>query len=118
MLRAVAALIVLAACRPRTVAVYPPTPLEPIGCNPESCGDSTKQIEIMYLGVAGIVVRHEGHVLLTAPFFTNPRLSRVIPRGLFLGSSGPVTSSGTAVEQFLPKAADTASVILVGHGHY
>jgi hypothetical protein len=117
-LRAAAALIVLVACRPRTVAVYPATALEPIGCNPESCGDSTKQIEIMYLGVAGLVVRHEGHVLLTAPFFTNPRLARVIPKALFFGSSGPVTSSGSAVERFLPKAADSASVILVGHGHY
>jgi hypothetical protein len=94
------------------------TGLEQIGCNPESCGDPTKQIEIMYLGVAGLVVRHEGHVLLTAPFFTNPRLSRVIPKALFFGSSAPVTSSGSAVERFLPKAADSASVILVGHGHY
>jgi hypothetical protein len=118
MLRGAAALIVIAACRPRTVAEYPATALEPIGCNPQSCGDSTKQIEIMYLGVAGIVVRHEGHVLLTAPFFTNPRLSRVIPRALFFGSSAPVTSSGAAIERFLPKAADAASVILVGHGHY
>src|SRR5580765_6847802 len=109
-----AALIALAACSPRTVAVYPATALEPIGCNPESCGDSTKQIEIMYLGVAGIVVRHEGQVLLTAPFFTNPRLARVIPKALFFGSSGPVTSSGAAVERLLPTAADSASVILVG----
>jgi Predicted Zn-dependent hydrolases of the beta-lactamase fold len=117
-LRAAAGLIILAACRPQTAVVYPATALEPIGCNPESCGDSTKRIEIMYLGVAGLVVRHEGHVLLTAPFFTNPRLARVIPKALFVGSSGPVTSSASAVEHFLPTAADSASVILVGHGHY
>jgi hypothetical protein len=98
--------------------VYPATGLEPIGCNPESCGDSTKQIEITYLGVAGLLIRHEGHVLLTAPFFTNPRLARVIPKPWILGGTERVTSSGSAVESFLPRGADSASIILVGHGHY
>jgi hypothetical protein len=117
-LRAASALIVLAACRPPATAVYPATGPETIGCTPESCGDSAKQIEITYLGVAGLLVRHEGHVLLTAPFFTNPRLSRVIPKPWILGGTERVTSSGSAVESFLPRGADSASVILVGHGHY
>jgi hypothetical protein len=118
MVRVAAALIVLAGCRAPTSAVYPVTGPEPIGCSPESCGDSTKRIEITYLGVAGLLVRHEGHILLTAPFFTNPRLSRVIPKPRILAGPDRVTSSGSAIERFLPRAADSASTILVGHGHY
>ncbi|MFN2636299.1 MAG: MBL fold metallo-hydrolase [Gemmatimonadaceae bacterium] len=72
-----------------------------------------------YLGVSGLLVQYQGHVLLTGPFFSNPRLGLVRPKASRLTRRSPPIVSDTAViEQFLPRAADRASAILVGHGHY
>ena len=65
------------------------------------------------------MIEHKGSVLLTAPFFTNPRFGDVRPRIVRLMRSSPrVHSNGEEIERFLPRAADRASTILVGHGHY
>jgi hypothetical protein len=114
-----AAFLVLVGCH----AVPMWTPLESnahsIGCRPSDCGDPARLISVTYLGVSGLVIEHQGHVLLTAPFFSNPSLERVAPRLDRLLRSTPRISSDTGViERFLPRDADRATTILVGHGHY
>ncbi|HEY0529480.1 MAG TPA: hypothetical protein VGD02_11665 [Gemmatimonadaceae bacterium] len=72
-----------------------------------------------YLGVSGLLIEHGGHALLTAPFFSNPRLGLVRPKVSRLLRRSPRISTDTQmVERWLPKSADAARVILVGHGHY
>src|SRR3982751_3624429 len=91
----------------------------PIGCQPSECGDPARLVSVTYLGAAGLLIQHEGHVLLTAPFFSSPSFDSVRPRVARLLRSGQRISSDTAViERFLPKDADRATAILVGHGHY
>ncbi len=90
-----------------------------VGCAPTECGDPAHVISITYLGVAGLLIEHNGHVLLTAPFFSNPSLRMVMPRATRLLRSTPRISADTAaIERLLPRSADRATVILVGHGHY
>ena len=116
----VSGLVLLTACR--TIYVVG-SPLESrprsLGCVPGDCGELSQQIAVTYLGVSGILIEHQGHALLTAPFFTNPPLPKVArsPRRLFLGSAR-ISPDARAIERSLPKAADRASAILVGHGHY
>lgn len=90
-----------------------------VGCQPADCGDSARIISVTYLGVSGILIEHQNHVMLTAPFFSNPSLGRVSPRITRMLRSTPRIASDTqAVEALLPHAADRATAILVGHGHY
>ena len=81
-----------------------------IGCDGTSCTDSTRHVEITYLGAGGVMIRHRGHVLLTAPFFSAPSLPTVL--------RSTIQPDPILIERLLPKAADAASAILVGHGHY
>jgi hypothetical protein len=90
-----------------------------VGCAGAECGDSNRVITITYLGVSGLLIEHRGQVLLTAPFFSNPSLSMVRPRLTRLLRSTPRISADTsAIERLLPRSADRATAILVGHGHY
>src|SRR5205814_2907546 len=76
-------------------------------------------IAVTYLGVSGLLIEHAHHVLLTAPFFSNPSFGQVRPRVAKLLRSTPRISSDTnAIEKLLPRSADRATTILVGHGHY
>jgi len=128
------ALFLVAGCRPvitRQIASGP----HALGCAPASCGDSENLVSVTYLGISGILVEHHGHALLTSPFFSNPRFGargpsalrhiaeRVVTDDELLAAtwvgSGPVINADTAaIERLLPRSADRASVILVGHGHY
>ncbi len=88
-------------------------------CQPGACPDSGRSIDVTYLGISGLLISHHGHVLLTDPFFSNPRLGLVRPKFRYLLRTSPRISSDTIViERFLPRAANEASAILVGHGHY
>lgn len=113
-------LVVAAACN-TTYIVGSPLESRPrsVGCMPGDCGDPSQQIAVTYLGVSGILIEHQDHALLTAPFFTNPPLRLVArsPRRLFL-STPRISPDARAIERLLPEAADRASAILVGHGHY
>lgn len=109
------------------VGCFPPTTIDnqlesrphAVGCAPGACGDSERAITITYLGVSGLLIEHQGHVLLTAPFFSTPSLSMVSPRLSRLFRSWPRISADTgAIEKLLPHSADRATAILVGHGHY
>jgi hypothetical protein len=128
------ALILVAGCRPvitRQIASGP----HALGCAPASCGDPRNLISVTYLGISGILVEHGEHALLTAPFFSNPRFGARGPKALrrvtervvtdeellaatWVGSGPVITSDTAAIERLLPRSADRASVILVGHGHY
>ena len=90
-----------------------------VGCAGTECGDSSRVISVTYLGVSGLILEHKGRVLLTAPFFSNPSLRMISPRVTRLLRSTPRISSDTMlIERLLPRLADRATVILVGHGHY
>jgi len=74
---------------------------------------------VKFLGVAGLSIEHRGHVLLTGPFFSNPSLSKVAPRVTRLLRSTPRIAPDTlGIDRLLPRSADRASTILIGHGHY
>ena len=117
-----AILIVLSiGCSHQPVAIT--TPLQSarsrVGCQPANCGDSTHIISVTYLGVSGLLIEHESHVLLTAPFFSTPSFGQVRPRVKRMLRSTPRIAPDTqALEALLPRTADRATAILVGHGHY
>jgi len=108
------------ACRQPIVVTLPvESPRNPVGCTPVECGDSTHSIAVTYLGVSGLLIEHERHVLLTAPFFSNPSFNEVRPRvRRALRSTPRIMPDTQIIEKLLPHAADRARAILVGHGHY
>lgn len=117
----VAAIAAIAGCR-----TLPPPPdqlqhtFRRIGCEGDACGSAESQVEVTYLGTSGILVRYRGAALLTAPFFSKPVLKRVALSMIPLGRTGGfgLTPDTALIERFLPRSADNASAILVGHGHY
>ena len=114
------ALLLLIGCRP-PITIFKQLESGPhaVGCVPAECGDSNRVISITYLGVSGLLIEHQRHVMLTAPFFSNPSLSMVRPRVTRLLRSTPRIGPDTvAIESLLPRSADAATAILVGHGHY
>ena len=115
-------LVLLAAlgCRPpTTISRQIQSGPRSFGCQAAECGDSDKVIAITYLGTAGLLIEHRGHVLLTAPFFSMPSFGQVRPRLIKLLRSTPRIAPDTnAIQRLLPKDADRATTILVGHGHY
>jgi len=115
-------LIVLSvmACRaPLTITTPIQSGPRAMGCAAAACGDPGSVISVTYLGVSGLLVEHQKHVLLTAPFFSNPSLSQVRPRVRKLLRSTPkIVPDTDIIEKLLPRDADRATTILVGHGHY
>ncbi len=90
-----------------------------VGCVPTNCGDPRNLVSITYLGISGILVEHGEHALLTAPFFSNPPFAaRRLDAFEWLRSGPRITPDSAVIERELPRSADRASVILVGHGHY
>ena len=116
----IALLVVVVGCRPPiTIYTQIESKAHAVGCGDAECGDSNRVIAVTYLGVSGLLIEHKGQVILTAPFFSNPSLNMVRPRLTRLLRSTPRVSSDTlAIERLLPRSADRATVILVGHGHY
>jgi hypothetical protein len=116
----VVALLLLSACRATLPTAYQSEHSSAVvGCGPGACPDSDRVIGVTYLGVSGLLIEHGGHALLTAPFFSNPRLGLVRPKiSRLLRRSPRITPDTQMIERWLPKGADVADVILVGHGHY
>ncbi len=117
---ALIAVLVVMGCRP-PATIYRQLESKPhaVGCAAAECGDPNRVIAITYLGVSGILFEHRGHIILAAPFFSNPSLSAVRPRLTRLLRSTPRISPDTSlIERLLPRSADDATAILVGHGHY
>ncbi len=113
-------LLLTLGCRPPiTISKQIQSGPRTVGCEPADCGDPDRVVAITFLGVAGLLIEHQRHVLLTAPFFSDPSLGQVRPRITRLLRSTPRISADTnAIEKLLPRAADRATAILVGHGHY
>ena len=110
----------LVACRP-PLSVTTQIQSRPgvIGCAAANCGDRDSLIAVTYLGVSGLLIGYGHHVLLTAPFFSNPSFGEVRPRVRKLLRSTPrITPDTNTIERLLPRDADRATTILVGHGHY
>jgi hypothetical protein len=112
----------VAGCRSAVPIVYQvePTPAV-IGCRASGCATADEQVEITYLGVSGFMVRHRGAVLLTAPFFSNPPLEDVAPTNrlrFFRRRRHEIRPDSQLIERLLPREADAASMLLVGHAHY
>jgi hypothetical protein len=107
------------ACRSAAPIVYQTEPVPAVvGCAAGSRCDDT--VEITYLGVAGFVIRRGDAIVLTGPSFTNPPLDAVAPAffRVFRRAARPIHPDTLEIERLLPRAADSASLLLVGHGHY
>ena len=79
------------------------------------CGDPAAPVttvSIEYLGVGGFLIRHGDAALLTAPFYSNPGLPRVLLNGRIRPDPDRIPGR--------PALAAGARVhgILVGHAHY
>ena len=113
------ALILVAGCGPERIIRHQIVSApHAVGCVPADCGDPRDQVSVTYLGISGILVEHGGHVLLTAPFFSMPPLLSWRPGALRWLTDRPIVPDTAVIERLLPRSADRASVILVGHGHY
>ena len=113
-------LVLLAGCQfPVVISNQVESSPHSVGCAGADCGDSAHSISVTYLGVSGLLIQHDGHVVLTAPFFSNPSFAMVRPRlSRLLRSSPRISADTAAIEKLLPRSADRSSAILVGHGHY
>ena len=99
---------VLIGCGPPNVGGPVPSP-RMIVCVSDSCAQPG-DIEVMYLGVGGFMIKAGGEVMLTAPHYTNPSPGEV-------GASA-VRPNAKLIDSLLPPNARSATAILVGHGHY
>lgn len=73
------------------------------------CTDGEEALVLEYLGVGGWLLRMGDAAVMTAPFFSNPRMLDV-----GLGRLEPDTA---VIERYLPPVEDVEA-ILVGHAHY
>lgn len=68
-------------------------------------------LSVQYLGVGGFLLRRGPDTLLTAPMYSNPSLVEVL-------AEHALRPDPRLIEQLLPRPADQALGILVGHAHY
>ena len=115
-----ATVMVVAGCRgPNIIRHQIVSAPHAVGCAPGECDNASEIISVTYLGTSGILIEHSDHVLLAAPFFSNPNLAGRWPSGFQWLQGGPRIAPDTAIiERLLPRSADRALAILVGHGHY
>jgi L-ascorbate metabolism protein UlaG (beta-lactamase superfamily) len=72
---------------------------------------STPALSIRYLGVGGFLLSRGDDVVLAAPMYTNPSLLEVV-------ADHEIRPDAERVDRLLPREADAAGAILVGHSHY
>src|SRR5256714_15557496 len=104
-IRRLLALLVVIGCRPpTTISTQLQSGPRAIGCQPSECGDPDSVIAVTYLGVSGLLIEHAHHVLLTAPFFSNPSFGQVRPRVAKLLRSTPrIVPDTKATENLVPR---------------
>lgn len=104
-----ALLAALAACTPPPAVLHPVSAYGPAQCDGR-CGDV---VEVTYLGVGGFLIRHGRDAVLTAPFFSTPRLSAVL-------TFRPIHPDSERIAAGMRRLGDLTGVhaLLVGHGHY
>lgn len=76
-------------------------------------GECQAEFQLCYLGAGGFLIRGQEAVLLTAPFFSNPSLWRVL-----CGRIGPDRAQIDRALQPLQAPLREVEAILVGHAHY
>jgi beta-lactamase family protein len=69
-----------------------------------------RAVDVTFLGAAGFLVEHGEDVLLIGPFFTNPTIGELATQDIY--------SDGARIQAFLPRSAERARAIVVGHAHY
>lgn len=101
------------ACTPSPAALNPVPAFGPEVCDSSCAGE----VVVKYLGVGGFYIRHGKDAILTAPFFTTPRLSEVVH---VLSVKADTARIRERMDFLLPDPADRSAVraILVGHSHY
>jgi len=91
------------------------------GATPIPPGDPAYEttVQIRYLGAGSVLIKRGADSLLTAPFFSNPSIPRVILAELGLAEFG---SRPEQVDRFLGPSDETdlagVTAVLVGHAHY
>jgi hypothetical protein len=80
-----------------------------VALSPSVDGEGRPPLQIKYLGSGGFLLQRRKDVILTAPFFSNPSLFRV----LFWS----IHADPGQINAFLPPVAEVKA-ILVGHAHY
>ena len=106
-----ALLAALAACTPPPSVLHPVSAYGPAPCD-GTCGDT---VEVTYLGVGGFLIRHGRDAILTAPFFSTPRLRAVTTFRRIHPDQARIDERVRAL-----LAPDSAGIraLLVGHAHY
>lgn len=102
----IAAICCVAGCTSSVQPLQPFAGTRPIGCS----GNERDAVELTYLGAGGFLIRHKGHAIMTAPFYSNPGVLRSL-----LGF--PISPDTTRIKDLLPPV-DDVEAILVGHAHF
>lgn len=98
--------IILCSCAPSITKMPVCNGVAKVSC----CGADCQQcIHIKYLGVGGFLIQRGEDVILTAPFFSNPSLLRVL--------FWRIHADPERINAFLPPV-ENVRAILVGHAHY
>ena len=101
------ALVILTGCTGSIAHLHPFDGMRPVHC---ARSDAADALELRYLGAGGVLMRWNGHAILTAPFYSNPGLLQV-------GMGLPISPNAERIDAHLP-AIDDVEAILVGHSHY
>jgi hypothetical protein len=65
--------------------------------------------EITYLGSAGYLISYKNKSILTAPFFSNPPLEKVL--------FGNISANTSVIDRYFPQNTNP-DALLIGHAHY
>ncbi len=79
-----------------------------------ACAPPADSVEVTYLGVGGWLIRHGRDAVMTAPFFSTPRLAAV---GLGLPIRPDTARIDERMRALVPDPSRVRAV-LVGHSHY
>ncbi len=66
-------------------------------------------VEVTYLGSAGYLISYKNKSILTAPFFSNPPLEKVL--------FGNISVDTSAIDRYFPQNSNP-DALLIGHAHY
>lgn len=72
-----------------------------------------RAVQVRFLGVGGFTIRRGGHVVMTAPLYSNPSADHVLSRSI-LPNEGLIR---VELDRIAPDLPDVRA-ILVGHSHY
>jgi hypothetical protein len=104
--------LLLAACA--AALVRAPSPAHAADACEGACAAPGDSVEVTYLGVGGWLIRRGPDAVMTAPFFSTPRLSSV-------GLGRPIRADTARIDERMRALVPDASgvrAVLVGHSHY